>query len=84
MELNLQQELQRTLFQEELTWFQRSKNKWLMEGGRNTHFYHVKFVQRRRRKHVQAIKDAQGKWTHEPIEINNAFKENFYIMYTTI
>lgn len=62
LEYNLQQELQRILYQEELTWFQRANDKWLADGNRNTCFYHVKAVETRRHRNVQTIKDNKGKW----------------------
>ena len=37
---NLQEQLCRLIFQEELKWKQRSSNKWLKTGGRNTKFLH--------------------------------------------
>ncbi|KAI5420514.1 hypothetical protein KIW84_044349 [Lathyrus oleraceus] len=61
LEYNLQQELQRILYQEELTWFQRANDKWLADGNRNTCFYHVKAVETRRHRNVQTIKHNKGK-----------------------
>lgn len=49
LEKSIQQELSKTLYQEELAWYQQSKMKWLVDGDRNTRFYHIKVVQRRRR-----------------------------------
>ena len=37
---NLQEQLCRLIFQKELKWKQRSRNKWLKTGGRNTKIFH--------------------------------------------
>lgn len=83
LESNLQLDLHRILCQEELTWFQRIKDKCLADGDKNTCFDHVKVIQRRRRKHIQTVNDAQGKCIHDVIDINNAFKDKFHNLYTT-
>lgn len=38
---NLQEQLCRLIFQEELKWKQRSRNKWLKAGDRNTKIFHA-------------------------------------------
>ncbi|KAK4476678.1 hypothetical protein RD792_015838 [Penstemon davidsonii] len=49
------------LKQEELLWFQKSRVKWLVEGDRNTKFYHMTTVCRRRNNKVVALK-IDGEW----------------------
>ncbi|GAU13502.1 hypothetical protein TSUD_127990 [Trifolium subterraneum] len=42
LEDKLQNELSTILKKEELMWFQRSRAKWLIDGDRNTRYYHIK------------------------------------------
>jgi hypothetical protein len=65
LEHKLQQELNDIMRKEELMWFQRSRAKWLRDGDRNTHYYHLKTVTRRRKNNVIMLKNEQGQWIGE-------------------
>jgi len=43
-------------------WFQRSREKWLISGGRNTRYYHLKVVNRKRKNKVSLLRKDQGDW----------------------
>lgn len=43
-------------------WFQRSKAKWLVDGDKNTKYYHLKTVNRRRNNKIIMLKDESGRW----------------------
>lgn len=47
---------QQTLLQEETFWRQKSRVKWLAEGEKNTKFFHLTVMQRKRRSHIRRIK----------------------------
>ncbi|CAL9014923.1 unnamed protein product, partial [Prunus brigantina] len=40
----------------------KSRNTWLKEGDRNTHFFHLSTVIRRRRNKLEGLKNDTGEW----------------------
>ncbi|MCH96001.1 hypothetical protein A2U01_0016984, partial [Trifolium medium] len=60
LERKLHEELNDILKKEELMWFQRSRSKWLTDGDRNTKYYHIKTVSRRRKNNILMLKDGDG------------------------
>ncbi|KAL9664105.1 hypothetical protein QQ045_019502 [Rhodiola kirilowii] len=59
-EATLSGELDEWMEREELYWRQRSRAEWLKYGDRNTSFFHAKASQRRRRNHIDRLKDQMG------------------------
>ena len=53
-------ELDRVLRQEEELWALKSRVNWMIQGNRNTTFYHVSTLVRRKRNQILAIKDYVG------------------------
>ncbi|KAL8515107.1 hypothetical protein ACS0TY_013990 [Phlomoides rotata] len=58
-------ELDELLKLEEIFWFQRSRALWLKDGDGNTHFFHKKASQRRKRNTINRIKTEEGEWIEE-------------------
>ncbi|XP_061336793.1 uncharacterized protein LOC133283886 [Gastrolobium bilobum] len=56
-ENKLQEELTSVLEQEELLWFQKSREKWIVDGDRNTKFYHLKKIIRRSTNKILRLKN---------------------------
>ncbi|WJX47132.1 hypothetical protein P8452_33857 [Trifolium repens] len=77
MEYRLQQELNDILRKEELMWYQRSRAKWLTDGDRNTKYYHLKTVNRRRRNNIVMLKDVNGQWV-EDVDQLQKLASDFY------
>lgn len=48
--------------EEEDFWRQKSKEKWLAEGDRNTKFFHSSVAEKRSRLLISRIRDANGSW----------------------
>lgn len=82
LESKLQINLDKLLYQEELMWFQRAKVQWMVNGDRNTKFYHTKFVQRRREKVINMIKDDEGIRIEDEERIKYLFKAKFQDLHT--
>ncbi|XP_019158270.1 PREDICTED: uncharacterized protein LOC109154983 [Ipomoea nil] len=62
LEQKLQVELEETLYQEELLWFQRSREDWITSGDRNTAYYHAAATVRQSRTKVIKLIDENGNW----------------------
>lgn len=63
MKLNkkLGAELEEVLNQEELLWYQRSRENWIHTGDRNTKFYHISTKVRQKKKKGFILKDLAGR-----------------------
>ena len=83
LENELLGELDTILRQEEELWALKSQVNWLIQGDRNTAFYHVSTLVRRKRNKMLAIKDNMGEWLHEENEVKEFIREGFSIIYTT-
>jgi hypothetical protein len=77
LEKKLHIELDDILKKEELMWFQRSRAKWLTDGDRNTKYYHLKTVQRRRKNNVTMLRNGDGVWVEDVENIHSMVNE-FY------
>ncbi|KAL9690527.1 hypothetical protein QQ045_010929 [Rhodiola kirilowii] len=62
MELELCNELDEWLDREELFWRQRSKAELLKNGDRNTSYFHVKASQRKKRNHIEKLRNLSREW----------------------
>ncbi|XP_058778740.1 uncharacterized protein LOC131652797 [Vicia villosa] len=71
LEYQLQRELSYILNQEELMWHQRSRTKWLVDGDRNTKFYHMQTVSRRKRNRILMLKNDDGDWISEQEDLKH-------------
>ena len=77
LEASLNLELDDWLEREDLKWKQKSRELWAKEGDRNTRFFHLSTLVRRRRNHINEIKLEDGSWINTREEIQNYFNENF-------
>lgn len=80
LERALQKQYNEVLAQEELLWYQQSREKWVKLGNMNTKFFHAQTVIRRRRNKIAGL-DINGIWcTNEGVLQNEAllyFKQVF-------
>jgi hypothetical protein len=60
-ERHLQNEYNKVLAQEEMLWYQKSRENWIKFGNKNTKFFHVQTVIRRRRNKVVGL-NIDGIW----------------------
>ncbi|XP_065620945.1 uncharacterized protein LOC136063877 [Quercus suber] len=60
LETGLQNELNEWLYRSEVLWRQKSRELWLKEGDRNSRFFHLSTIVRRRRNTIEAVKNNAG------------------------
>ncbi|CAA7042577.1 unnamed protein product [Microthlaspi erraticum] len=61
-ENTLMKELDAVMEQEELIWYQKSREKYIAHGDRNTRYFHTSTVIRRRRNRIETLKNDTGQW----------------------
>ena len=81
LEKSLQDELSTLLFQEEMIWHQKSRSKWLSDGDRNTRYYHVKTINRRRRNRITSLRNDAGHWIEEEAMVRNMINQFYYNLF---
>lgn len=79
----LRRDLDTTLAQEEIFWKQKSWVAWLKEGERNTCFFHVSTLIRRRRNKVLKLKMADGTWCEQPDALKRMVSDFYQTLYTS-
>lgn len=62
LEKNLRVEFEEVIKLEEDFWLMKARILWLVEGDRNTAFYHTSALIRRRRNRILCLKDRVGNW----------------------
>nr|POE91951.1 hypothetical protein CFP56_33154 [Quercus suber] len=81
LEASLNLELDDWLTKEELRWKQKSRELWLKEGDRNSRFFHLSTLNRRRRNRISEIKLEDGSWINNIADIQDYFERNFSSLY---
>ncbi|RYR49330.1 hypothetical protein Ahy_A07g035788 [Arachis hypogaea] len=81
LEKELSGELATVLDQEELLWLQKSRQQWIVDGDRNTHFYHIKIAMRRRKNRIVKLRKGDGTWYEDAKEVKSAAMELFHNLY---
>ncbi|KAI9115188.1 hypothetical protein K1719_013507 [Acacia pycnantha] len=76
-EAELLRRIEELMVQEENYWWQRSRISWLKSGDRNSKFFHLTALVRRRRNSILSIKDETGAWTRDKGQINDMFTNYF-------
>ena len=55
----------------------------MIQRDRNTSFYHISTLARRKRNHIASVKDERGEWLTEESEVIEHFRKGFTALYTT-
>nr|XP_023916394.1 uncharacterized protein LOC112027993 isoform X3 [Quercus suber]XP_023916396.1 uncharacterized protein LOC112027993 isoform X3 [Quercus suber] len=83
LENHLLKELEVVLEQEKDLWALKSRINWMILGDRNTSFFHISTLARRKRNLITAIKNEVGEWLTEEREVASHIREGFLKLYTT-
>lgn len=70
------------LEQEEVIWFQKSREKWIPLGDRNTKFFHTSTIIRRRRNRIEMLKNDDGEWISNVQELEKLAIEYYRRLYS--
>jgi len=76
-------EMDSVLSQEEDLWALKSQINWMIQGDRNTSFYHVSTLVRRKRNQIMAIKDTYGEWIAKENTVQEYIRSRFAGIYLT-
>lgn len=82
-ETTLQKELDVVLEQEEVLWNQKSREKWIVLGDRNTNYYHTSTIVRRKRNIIEMLKDEDGRWIEQSEELEKLAIAYYKRLYST-
>ena len=82
-EATLQKEFDVVLEQEEVLWYQKSQEKWIVLGDRNTNYYHTSTIVRRKRNKIEMLKDDDGRWIDQSEELERLAINYYKRLYST-
>ena len=70
------------LSRNETMWRQKSRETWLKDGDRNSKFFHISSIVRRRRNYIDAIRDDDSKWLVKSSDIKQFVVGKFPVLFT--
>ncbi|KAL8143516.1 hypothetical protein V2J09_016548 [Rumex salicifolius] len=75
-------ELEVVLEQEEMLWYQKSGDKWVTAGDRNTQFFHTSTITRRCHNKIDMLKNDEGRWVSESAELERMILDYYRELYS--
>jgi exonuclease III len=80
-EAYLQSDLNEWLTRSDLLWKQKSRELWLKNGDRNTKFFHLSTIIKRRHNSIDAIKTDEGVWIIDAKLLREFISEKFEVLF---
>ncbi|KAL7237498.1 hypothetical protein ACSBR2_003739 [Camellia fascicularis] len=77
LEQDLISQYNETLFQEEMLWFQKSRSKYITLEDKNTRYFHISTLTKRRKLKINALKDDEGNWISNSPGVKNLIVDYF-------
>ncbi|XP_031111990.1 uncharacterized protein LOC116015963 [Ipomoea triloba] len=78
LEKKLAEKYHEVLYQEELLWFQRSREEWIVSGDRNTAYYHAVTTIQNSQNSIASLRDGTGDWIMDGNNLKDHVR-NFYM-----
>ncbi|XP_072058140.1 uncharacterized protein [Arachis hypogaea] len=82
-EQGLHEELNSIILQKELMWYQKSREKWIRCGDRNTKFFHLQTIIRRKRNKIHGLFLEDGTWSSEATVLESETNSFFQKLFST-
>lgn len=64
-------------------WSMKAHITWVVEGDRNTAFFHNSVLVRRRRNHISSMKDRMGNWLNDEQDVASFIRQGFMKLFTS-
>ncbi|XP_057746094.1 uncharacterized protein LOC130965343 [Arachis stenosperma] len=81
LEQKLNRELDDILDKEKSFWLQKSRENWIVDGDRNTRYYHTKTIVKRGKNRIMKLKGTDGEWIEEEEELGDHIINHFKNIY---
>lgn len=82
LEKDLRREYAEVLRIEEKFWIMKSRVEMLVNGDRNTSFYHTSIIAQRRRNKIVSLRDGNGYWIGNEIDVAEYIRLGFIALYS--
>lgn len=82
LERNLRRDLEETLYQEEVYWYQKSREDWICSGDKNTKFYHAAVNVKKVRRRIEHLMTDEGDWIEDENRLKNMIRDHFKRIFT--
>jgi len=82
LEMRLRTELNTVLQEIETLWFQKSRVAAIRDGDRNTKYFHISTIIRRRANRIEALQQEDGHWISSAEEIKHLVVDYFATLFT--
>lgn len=83
LESQLQHEYNQITFQEELLWYQKSREKWVKLGDKNTAFFHAQTIIRCKRNKIHGLTLPNGIWVVDDVILQEEAQIFFQSLFCT-
>jgi hypothetical protein len=63
-------------------WHQKSRAKWIQDGDRNTRYYHLKTIKRRKKNRIVMLRKEDGEWVDDEATLKNMVNSHYEDLFT--
>ncbi|GLT57157.1 hypothetical protein SLA2020_301450 [Shorea laevis] len=83
LEKELSQEYAEILKCEADIWFIKSRTDWIMDGDKNSRFFHITTMKHRSHNRIHGLKNPRGEWITNPMELNTLVTNYFSTLFSS-